>query len=67
MAKIFSAPLNRADGSVVYEEHGYSVIAAVNGPLEVLRRDELSQEATIEVILRPAIGAGGERSHNRHF
>jgi uncharacterized protein with FMN-binding domain len=50
------APLHRADGSATATANGYTVIAAVNGPLEVQRRDELPEEATIEVNIRPATG-----------
>lgn len=50
------APLHRADGSATATANGYTVIAAVNGPLEVQRRDELPEEATIEVNVRPATG-----------
>jgi hypothetical protein len=50
--------LNRADGSATYTHNGYSLIGAVNGPIEVLRRDEMPEEATIEVNIRPAIGVG---------
>jgi exosome complex component RRP46 len=50
--------LNRADGSATYTHHGYSIIGAVNGPIEVLRRDEMPEEATIEVNVRPAVGLG---------
>jgi exosome complex component RRP46 len=50
--------LNRADGSATYTHNGYSIIGAVNGPIEVLRRDEMPEEATIEVNVRPAVGVG---------
>jgi exosome complex component RRP46 len=50
--------LNRADGSATYTHAGYSLIGAVNGPIEVLRRDELPEEATLEVNVRPAVGVG---------
>lgn len=50
------APLHRADGSATYSANGYTVVGAVNGPLEVQRRDELPEDATIEVNIRPAIG-----------
>lgn len=53
------APLHRADGSASYSSNGYSVIAAVNGPVEVQRRDEIPEEAAIDVVLRPANGVGG--------
>ena len=54
------SPLQRADGSVSYSQGGYSVIAAVNGPIEVQRRDELPEEAAIEVNIRPAVGVGSK-------
>ena len=50
--------LNRADGSATYTHDGYSIIGAVNGPIEVQRRDELPEEAAIEVNVRPSIGVG---------
>ena len=50
--------LNRADGSATYTHNGYSIIGAVNGPIEVQRRDEQPEEATIEVNIRPAAGVG---------
>lgn len=50
--------LNRADGSATYTHQGYSIIGAVNGPIEVQRRDELPEEAAIEVNVRPAMGVG---------
>lgn len=50
--------LNRADGSATYTHNGYSIIGAVNGPIEVLRKDEMPEEATIEVNVRPAAGVG---------
>jgi len=50
--------LHRADGSATYTHNGYCIIGAVNGPVEVLRRDEIPEEATIEVNVRPAAGVG---------
>ena len=52
-------PLRRADGSASYTANGYSVIGGVNGPVEVQRRDELPEEAAIDVTIRPAAGVGG--------
>lgn len=52
--------LNRADGSATYTHNGFSIIGAVNGPIEVLRRDEMPEEATIEVNVRPAVGVGSK-------
>ncbi|SLM41014.1 Ribosomal protein S5 domain 2-type fold [Lasallia pustulata] len=56
--------LQRADGSASYSWNGYSVIGAVNGPIEVQRRDELPEEAAIEVVVRPAAGVGGVRERH---
>ena len=53
--------LDRADGSATYTANGYQIICAVNGPVEVQRRDELPEEAAIEVNVRPAAGVGGIR------
>lgn len=54
-------PLSRADGSAVLSTDLYAVVAGVHGPIEVQRRDELPEEAAIEVNLRPASGVGGPR------
>jgi exosome complex component RRP46 len=51
-------PLHRADGSATFTANDYTVLGAVNGPIEVQRRDELPEEAAIEVIVRPASGVG---------
>lgn len=59
--EIIQHPLARADGSVAFSSGLYTVIAGVNGPVEVQRRDELPEEAAIEVNLRPASGIGGPR------
>ncbi|KAL8891049.1 MAG: hypothetical protein Q9215_001894 [Flavoplaca cf. flavocitrina] len=58
------SPLGRADGSASYANNGYSVIAAVNGPVEVQRRDEIPEESAIDVVLRPASGVGGVRERH---
>ena len=60
MADVTLSPLHRADGSATFTSNGYSVVAAVNGPIEVQRRDELPEEAAIDVAIRPAGGVGGE-------
>lgn len=54
--------LHRADGSAQYSCNGFSIIGGVNGPVEVQRRDELPQEASIDVVVRPATGVGGIKS-----
>jgi exosome complex component RRP46 len=51
--------LHRADGSATFSQNGYTVIGSVNGPIEVQRRDELPEEAVVDVIVRPASGVGG--------
>ncbi len=60
MATTTLSSLHRADGSATYSSNGYSVIAAVNGPIEVQRRDELPEEAAVDVAVRPASGVGSE-------
>lgn len=57
--------LHRADGSATFSQNGYTVIGAVNGPLEVQRRDELPEEAVVDVIVRPAAGVGGPYLQSR--
>ncbi|KAL6709211.1 exosome non-catalytic core subunit rrp46 [Coniothyrium glycines] len=56
--------LHRADGSATYAHNGYALIGAVNGPIEVLRRDERPDEATIEVNVRPPAGVGSPRERH---
>ncbi|KAG1206417.1 hypothetical protein G6F35_011225 [Rhizopus arrhizus] len=48
--------LSRADGSAKFEFGTTSVICSVSGPVEVQMRDEKLDEATVEVIVRPAKG-----------
>jgi hypothetical protein len=52
--------LHRADGSATFSQNGYTAIGAVNGPIEVQRRDELPEEAAVDVVVRPAAGVGGK-------
>lgn len=51
--------LTKADGSATFSYSGYTVIAAVNGPIEAQRRDENPFEAILDVNVRPAAGVGG--------
>ena len=60
-----ASPATRADGSAVSSAYGFTVLGAVNGPNEVQRRDELPEEAAIEVLVRPAVGVGSIRE--RYF
>lgn len=54
------APLPNADGSVIFSYAGFKVIAAANGPVETLKREEYAYEALVDVIVRPAAGVGGQ-------
>ncbi|KAH9826009.1 Mis12 component-domain-containing protein [Teratosphaeria destructans] len=56
-------PLHRADGSTSYTcpNTTETILASVNGPIEVQRRDEVPDECFVEVNLRPANGVGGPR------
>lgn len=54
-------PLHHADGSATYKSSLTTILAAVNGPVEVTRRDEIPDAAAIEVNLRPISGVGGPR------
>ncbi|KAH6648500.1 hypothetical protein BKA67DRAFT_661467 [Truncatella angustata] len=56
--------LKSADGSATFSYAGYTVIGAVNGPIEVQRRDELPEEAVVDVVVRPAAGVGGTRERH---
>ena len=51
--------LHSGDGSATYSHAGYTVVGALNGPIEVQRRDELPEEAVVDVVVRPAAGVGG--------
>lgn len=57
MAGTLINTLRNPDGSATHTALGYTVIASVNGPIEVSRRDELPEEATLEVNLSTATGA----------
>ncbi|KAJ9637818.1 exosome non-catalytic core subunit rrp46 [Coniosporium tulheliwenetii] len=51
-----------------HSQNGYTVIGAVNGPIEVQRRDEIPDEAAIEVNVRPATGIGSPKErHIEHI
>ena len=52
--------LPKADGSANFAFGGYTITAAVNGPVEAQRRDENPFEALVDVNVRPAAGVGGE-------
>jgi exosome complex component RRP46 len=50
--------LNKSDGSATFSQNGYTVIGSVTGPIEVQRRDELAEEAVVDVVVRPVVGIG---------
>lgn len=58
MDKTLLSSLNRADGSASCSRNGYSVFCAINGPVEVQRREEMPEEAVVDVVVRPAYGIG---------
>src|SRR5579871_2543926 len=51
-------PLHFPDGSSIHNslQTGHQILASVNGPIEVQRRDELPEEAVLEIHIRPASG-----------
>lgn len=51
--------LSGTDGSATFSCCGFTVTAAVNGPIEAPRRDESAFEALVDVNVRPATGVGG--------
>ncbi|PTB39691.1 uncharacterized protein TrAFT101_007532 [Trichoderma asperellum] len=51
--------LPKTDGSANFAYGGYTITAAVNGPVEAQRRDENPFEALVDVNVRPAAGVGG--------
>lgn len=51
--------LPKADGSASFAYLGYAVTAAVNGPMDIGRRDENPFEAVVDVVVRPSAGVGG--------
>lgn len=55
-------PLTRADGSATFTDSLFTILAAANGPMEVSRRDELPEEAAIEVnLIRSSAGSPRDR------
>ncbi|KAK6530123.1 exosome non-catalytic core subunit rrp46 [Orbilia ellipsospora] len=61
--EITLCPLPQTDGSCQYTcpTSRTTILTSVNGPLEVRAKDELPNDATIEVIVKPGIGVGGVR------
>jgi len=56
-----------ADGSATFSQNGYTIIGSVNGPIEITRRDELPEEAAVDVVVRPAVGIGGKIPQISHL
>ncbi|KHJ32069.1 putative exosome complex subunit rrp46 [Erysiphe necator] len=61
---ILLSTLPRADGSATTTENGFTIIGAVNGPLEISRRDENPEAAVVDVTIRPAVGSAGTRERH---
>ena len=59
--ELVNHPLARADGSATFTNNLFTILAAVNGPVDVSRRDEIPDAAAIEVNVRPVSGTGGPR------
>jgi exosome complex component RRP46 len=57
--------LPASDGSSTHTYLGTTVLTSINGPLEVSRRDENPEAATIDVNVRTATGPGSPR--DRHL
>ncbi|GAA5813764.1 hypothetical protein MFLAVUS_007251 [Mucor flavus] len=53
--------LNKADGSSKFEFGSTAVLCSVSGPIEVQIRDEKLDEATVEVVVRPATGTSSTK------
>lgn len=60
-ASVSFSHLHGADGSATFSQNGYTIIGSVNGPIEIMRRDELPEEAAVDVVVRPAVGVGGTK------
>lgn len=62
MALKFDAPtletsvLSQVDGSATWQQGQTKVIASVSGPIEVKARDEVPTAATLDLVVRPAVG-----------
>ncbi|EPS45180.1 hypothetical protein H072_840 [Dactylellina haptotyla CBS 200.50] len=61
--EISLCPLPQSDGSCQYTcpTSRTTILTSVNGPLEVRAKDELPNDATIEVVVKPGVGVGGVR------
>jgi len=59
-------PLHFPDGSSVHNslQTGHQILASVNGPIEVQRRDELPEEAVLEIHIRPASGLSSPKERS---
>ncbi|KAL8828681.1 MAG: hypothetical protein Q9191_002455 [Dirinaria sp. TL-2023a] len=42
--------VQHSDGSAAYSHNGYTILGTVNGPIEAQRRDELPEEAFVDVV-----------------
>jgi exosome complex component RRP46 len=56
---IASNPLSRADGSALWTTGATKALVAINGPIEVPRREELVSETTVDIQFRHISGYSG--------
>lgn len=48
--------LTQVDGSAQWTQDSTKVICSVTGPVEVKTRDEIPTAATLDLVIRPAVG-----------
>lgn len=59
--KVATSVLGRVDGSSVSSLDNFKIISSVTGPIEPKPRQEMPTMASLEIIVRPAIGVSGTR------
>ncbi|KAK9331328.1 ribosomal protein S5 domain 2-type protein [Lipomyces starkeyi] len=60
-ASAITSFLYRVDGSASWKIGTAYVVASVSGPMEVNKRDELPDVATLEIVVRPDVGVTSTR------
>lgn len=58
---IETSSLQKVDGSAVWTQGVTKVVFSVSGPMEVKIREELPNEATLELVVRPVTGLSSTR------
>lgn len=54
--QIQTSLLQRVDGSASWDYNDTKVVVSVTGPIEAKSRDEIPTAATVELVVRPAVG-----------